>query len=133
MVEILSGVSSLSSHLHSKHISHGDLYAHNILVHKSSGFPLLGDFGAATRYQSILSRIVGDIPPNFDVYKAIEGLEVRAFGYLIDDLLERTSFEETETEVAQTLGNIRSQCLQPDPVTRPSFKELYDSLKSLKE
>ena len=38
------------AHLHSVGLSHGDLYAHNILVHPQSGDAKLADFGAAFYY-----------------------------------------------------------------------------------
>lgn len=43
VLNVLIGVASFASHLHKNFISHGDLYAHNILVN-DIGFPLLGNF-----------------------------------------------------------------------------------------
>eukprot|EP01035_Chromulina_nebulosa_P019724 gene19724-25652_t len=72
VLEILCGVSSLASHLHSKHISHGDLYAHNILVDFNTGHTLLGDFGAATNYHNLIQI---NNNPHIDIGRGIQGIE----------------------------------------------------------
>jgi hypothetical protein len=55
IINILTGIASASTQLHSKGIMHGDLYAHNILINNEDPsnpdlHPILGDFGAATFY-----------------------------------------------------------------------------------
>jgi hypothetical protein len=57
---------------------HGDLYAHNIL-HGGQGQALMGDFGAASFYAT------GDQT----LADALQRLEVRAFGCLLEELLDR--------------------------------------------
>ncbi len=57
VLRVLAGVSSVCGHLHSRGISHGDLYAHNILVDGEGG-SLLSDYGAASFYPS--GGVVGD-------------------------------------------------------------------------
>lgn len=52
---ILSGMTSLLSHLHGRGICHGDFYAHNLLV-DDHGHALLGDFGAAGFLDDIPAR-----------------------------------------------------------------------------
>ena len=56
--KVLLGMSAACMHLHTaqtvggtsfrRAITHGDLYAHNILVHQLTGHALLTDFGAAS-------------------------------------------------------------------------------------
>jgi serine/threonine protein kinase len=134
VLETLSGVASLASHLHLKHISHGDLYAHNIMVHNSSGFSLLGDFGAATRYSNILGRVTADEQMGeVDIYRAIEGIEVRAFGCLIDDMVERMDVGTNSENLSIQLKSLRALCLSPDIVNRPRFIELEEILKRMKD
>ncbi|TVY58862.1 Leucine-rich repeat-containing protein, partial [Lachnellula suecica] len=77
VVGILRGIASAAAHLHGRGISHGDLYAHNILLDTTTGHALLGDFGAATVY--------GGAGSTHDV--ALERLEVLGFGHLVEDLL----------------------------------------------
>ena len=132
----LCGVASLASHLHLKHISHGDLYAHNIMVHNSSGFSILGDFGAATRYRNILGRITSDEPIEVDIYKAIECIEVRAFGCLIDDMVERMDVDPASTSfdnLSLQLKSLRAACLSPDIMNRPRFSEILNVLKRMSD
>jgi serine/threonine protein kinase len=73
-LKIVKSIASVSFHLHSKGINHGDLYAHNILINKQADC-LLGDYGAASFYDvnSVLAPI-------------IERIEVRAFGCLVEDI-----------------------------------------------
>ena len=63
------------AHLHRRGVMHGDFYAHNILWDPITGQALLSDFGAGTLLpmdQPALSR-------------ALQALEVRAFGYLLEE------------------------------------------------
>lgn len=77
MVAIAQNIASAVAHLHRNGIMHGDLYAHNILVNET-GNSILGDFGAASFYDRT----------NTIMAEQIERLEVRAFGYLLEDLLD---------------------------------------------
>ena len=77
-LRIASGIASVAEHLHRQGITHGDLYGHNILWNEH-GDCLLGDFGAASFHatsDSLESR-------------ALQRIEVRAFGVLLGELLER--------------------------------------------
>ncbi len=86
---IVQGVASVGAHLHARGISHGDLYAHNTRV-DAHGHALVGDFGAASLLEGL-----------DDATRAgVEGIEVRAFGCLVEDLVSRgapRSFEEIVT------------------------------------
>lgn len=90
---------------------HGDLYAHNIL-HDGAGGALLGDFGAASLYD-----------PNERTRDArFERLEVRAFGYLLGELLERCGSH------ADALDALAAACVNEDVDARPSFDEITAAL-----
>lgn len=102
---IARGIASAAAHLHALGIMHGDLYAHNVL-HCGKGKAVLGDFGGATRFE-----------PGAPIASALERLEVRAFGYLLEELLERC---DEELPLVRALAN---DCLHPAPAARPAFAE----------
>ena len=85
-VAIASAMTSALAHLHRQGLTHGDLYGHNILVNgdgdhdRDRGFGcLLGDFGAA-------SFLPVDDPQRT---AALQRIDRRALGWLIDELAER--------------------------------------------
>lgn len=112
VLKITKSIASVCDLLHSKGINHGDLYAHNILV-DSTGQSLLGDFGAASFYD-VTSKVA----------HLIERIEVRAFGCLIEDLLERIDHDV----VRARWEKIIAACLQSKVENRPSFKEIEELL-----
>jgi hypothetical protein len=114
ILQIAIGISSAATHLQAQGIMHGDLYAHNILVNES-GHSLLGDFGAASSYDT-----------NDPHGATLERLEVRAFGCLLEDLLDRCEVTTSEAEklVINRLDRLRQDCLQPTLAARPSFVEI---------
>jgi hypothetical protein len=110
-VAILGSIAGAAAHLHKRHIAHGDLYAHNILVDES-GHGLLGDFGAATIYCN--TRVD---------HLALQRLEVLAFGHLIEvmlGLLEPESLLEEEGPI-KLLKEIHLCCKNPVVAERPLF------------
>lgn len=96
-LDIARGVASAAAQLHRRGIMHGDLYGHNIL-HDDRGHILLGDFGAASFYDPA--------GPQAD---ALQTLEVRAFGCLLEELLDRC------TGVPASLRDLQAACLQGTP------------------
>ena len=114
VLTITQGVSSAISHLHMKGILHGDVYAHNTMI-DSKGNALMGDFGAATMYQK-----------EADTSYLLERLDVRAFGCLLEDLLERTINEGEET--LEKLVEIKNSCLNEIVHERPSFYEIESKI-----
>lgn len=115
-LNILQGISAAAAHLHSKGISHGDLYAHNILTN-AQGHALLGDFGAATVHSGRVSPL-------------LEKLEVLAFAHLIEDVLGLVPAEE-KPEVVSFLQELQQRCSVLDVAARPSFEALIEELKSV--
>lgn len=113
---IVRSISSAAAHLHKQGIMHGDLYAHNIL-YSSQGRALLGDFGAASFYAA-------DYP---EIGYGLQRLEVRAFGYLLEELLERCRIRAEEREVLNLLNELKLACLSEESKQRP----LFDKINSL--
>ncbi len=108
-------LASAARHLHERGIAHGDFYAHNILRNAASDC-LLGDFGAASFY-----------PPEVD----LERIEVRAFGCLLGELLERGDFAEDEKTNVADLWALQKQCVAEPVKERPRFHEILRFLGQL--
>lgn len=106
LLAIAHGVASAACQLHAHGILHGDLYAHNILYHPD-GRCLLGDFGAASLFAS-----------DATIAAVLQGIEVRAFGVLLAELLDRCA---TPLPALQALA---SACLQERPLQRPCFAQI---------
>jgi serine/threonine protein kinase len=116
-------LAAAGEHLHARGISHGDFYAHNVLYRPAGGC-FLGDFGAASFYPPQPS---GGVNP-------FEALEVRAFGCLLGELLERSE-PETEPEQDERLQSLKAlqlRCMAPVAASRPRFAELVAKLQSLR-
>ncbi|SDF43899.1 MULTISPECIES: leucine-rich repeat-containing protein kinase family protein [unclassified Duganella] len=94
---IAHGIASAAAQLHAHGILHGDLYGHNIL-HDEHGHTLLGDFGAASFYDPAGAQA-----------DALQTLEVRAFGNLLEELLDRAD------SAPQPLRALQAVCQQGQP------------------
>ena len=114
---ITKAIANAMHHLHSKGIMHGDLYAHNTLIDEHAN-TIFGDFGAASFYD-----ISSEASTNF------ERIDVRAFGCLIDDLLNQ-NFEQ-ENSLKQSLIHLKNDCMQNFILKRPSFEEINQRLNSI--
>ncbi len=113
VLAIAHGIASAARQLHAHGILHGDLYAHNILRHPDGGC-LLGDFGAASLFA-----------PDAAIAAVLQGIEVRAFGVLLEELLERG---DTSLPALQALARA---CLQEQPLRRPRFGQLEQALATM--
>jgi hypothetical protein len=122
ILQIAIGISAAAAHLHEQGIMHGDLYAHNILVN-GSNHPLLGDFGAASSYDK------GDQIANV----ALERLEVRAFGCLLEDLLNHCELSDDAAAklIFDLLDKLKQDCLAQIPIDRPVFGEIGKALAEI--
>ena len=110
LLGIARGIAAAAAHLHAQGIMHGDLYAHNIL-NCGKGNAVLGDFGGASMFE-----------PGTELAAALQRLEVRAFGHLLEELLERCD------EHLPQLQELAAACLEPMPGARPSFAEVVARL-----
>ncbi|MEO1620981.1 MAG: protein kinase [Cyanobacteria bacterium J06632_3] len=123
ILTISAGIASAAQHLHQRGIMHGDLYAHNILVNPKS-HSILGDFGAASFYDET----------DKDFGQALERIEVRAFGCLLEDLLDRClkNAEHTvEKTVYHQLRQLQQACMAPEANQRPRFRSICQTLSTL--
>jgi hypothetical protein len=111
-LRLARGIASVAEHLHACGLSHGDLYGHNILWDEN-GECLLGDFGAASFHPAA----------DESQAQALERIEVRAFGILLGELLERCESADTG------LSNLQRKCVQPEVMARPSFKQACQRLQ----
>jgi hypothetical protein len=122
-LRVAHGVAGLARHLHSRGLTHGDLYAHNTLI-GADGHAVLGDFGAAAFYDQSYSAVA----------RALEQIEVRAFGCLFEELLERVELDSDSTEqqraALRAAHDLCAQCFTPLVKQRPLFKTIEECLVS---
>lgn len=119
MLRIAATMASVAHQLHSRGIMHGDLYAHNILV-DALGNALLGDFGAASVYDR----------SNTELAFALERIEVSAFGYLLDDMLQLCVQCDDEYVMA-ALQQLRNVCTDAVVMSRPDFGYVSNMLNRM--
>ncbi|WP_320150785.1 leucine-rich repeat-containing protein kinase family protein [uncultured Tolumonas sp.] len=119
-LRIARSIVSVAQHLHQRGIMHGDLYGHNIL-HCGEGRTLLGDFGAASFYATD-DRTLAD---------ALQKLEVRAFGCILEELIERCSVSELTQHVLYQLNALMLACVREENQLRPDFNEIGRQLAAI--
>ncbi|MEO0488806.1 MAG: leucine-rich repeat-containing protein kinase family protein, partial [Cyanobacteria bacterium J06659_2] len=124
ILQMTRGIASAVAHLHANGIMHGDLYAHNILANET-GESCLGDFGAASFYN----------PANSAMGQALERLEVRAFGCLLEDLLDRCPQANEDNQangiILARLRRMQQDCMEPVTSIRPLFKIICETLANI--
>ncbi|MEG2392879.1 MAG: leucine-rich repeat-containing protein kinase family protein, partial [Pseudomonas sp.] len=118
-LRIAMGIASAAEHLHRQGITHGDLYGHNILLN-DQGDCLLGDFGAASFHSTTDSMET----------RALQRIEVRAFGVLLGELLARID-SGLSNERREVLEELARRCSQADVLGRPGFSEVIEVLQQL--
>ncbi|KAI5480068.1 hypothetical protein MNV49_002033 [Pseudohyphozyma bogoriensis] len=125
-VDIALAMSLTEQHLHNRGIMHGDLYAHNILIsHDSPSVTktLLSDFGAATIYGEFCSPAHAE---------KVQRLEVMAFGWLLEDLLQHL-VEGSEGKTVEELWELQRKCVGPVVLERPVFAEVVAALQEIQK
>lgn len=124
IVRCLRGIASGCQHLHGAvSLMHGDLYAHNILVNEAGDQPLLTDFGAAS------FKCGDDVSFTEEEVLCLEGIEVRAFGCLIEDLVSRVEEGDRNKRGVSELTSIQCRCFDENVLSRPRFSELVELLR----
>jgi len=118
-LKIAMSIAQAIAHLHQRAVMHGDLYAHNILL-QARGEVVFGDYGAASFF-------------NFDTETthALQRMEVRAYGYLLEELTERTRVDQSEPAVLEALNKLKIECLNDEIRVRPLFDQVVDTLSNL--
>jgi hypothetical protein len=115
---ILRSVAGAVAHLHARGLVHGDLYGHNLLWNGVDR-ALLSDFGAASFFD----------PEDRATAEALQRLEVRAFGCLLEELL--ATVDNPADPRCVPLAALRDACLQPQVAQRPLFSDLAAALADL--
>ncbi|HEX5364238.1 MAG TPA: leucine-rich repeat-containing protein kinase family protein [Gallionella sp.] len=126
-LNIACGIAAVAEHLHAQGVMHGDLYAHNILRNEK-GDCLLGDFGAASFLPNSSDFAQQDAHPA----AALQRIEVRAFGCLLEELLERCDAPVEARDILEQLRALQQRCDQSEPAGRPLFGEIRNTLQSLR-
>jgi hypothetical protein len=113
---IARGVANAMQHLHAEDITHGDLYAHNIL-HNQTGDCLLSDFGGAS------------FLPVSPAAEALQRIEVRAFACLLEELL--THCADKNARQWHAFEALQQDCVQAAVANRPLFTQIVQTLEAL--
>ncbi len=116
VLKISQAIANTAMHLHSKGIMHGDLYAHNTLIDDEAN-TIFGDFGAATYYG--VSNKTSHL---------FEKLDVRAFGCLMEDLLNLVLENKKKEALFLCLIDLKNTCLKEQIDERPLFKDILQML-----
>ena len=116
-ITILKGMADAAVHMHKRGIMHGDFYAHNIMIDKEAN-NILGDFGGASYYE----------PKEVKVRNALERLEVRAFGCLIEEMLLISQDDRSNYQQREKLQALRDDCLTEKNEERPLFQTIYQRI-----
>lgn len=117
LLKMALGVASAVLQLHERGITHGDLYAHNVLW-CATGDCMLSDFGAAAFFPS-------------DAGPALERIEVRAFGCLLEELVSRCNADSGDRDATEDIRALQVRCLNPDVRARPRFAEIRLELQRI--
>ena len=115
-LRIARGVAAAVAHLHARGILHGDLYGHNLLVDEDA-HTLLSDFGGATF-----------ISPDSHLGQRLMRLESRAFGCLLEELLDHCAADD-QPRAQEEVRQLQARCLDSRVGARPDFAELQATLR----
>lgn len=89
---IVAQMDAVLQHFIDKEISHGDLYAHNVLINPD-GHILFGDFGAASKYANLSA----------EQQQGIQQIERRAMTFFIDDMLSLCVASDKHSDLYEAL------------------------------
>ncbi|WP_318406048.1 leucine-rich repeat-containing protein kinase family protein [Photobacterium leiognathi] len=91
---MVAQMTDVITHMQNQSVSHGDIYAHNVLFDDEANI-LVGDFGAASIY---------DDQPK-EIQQKMKTIESRALGYFIEDLLSVCQAQDRTSPTFQKLHN----------------------------
>jgi Leucine-rich repeat (LRR) protein len=135
VLNVAAGIASALEKMHSKGISHGDVYAHNVLSDAEGNNVILCDYGAAFCYNKNSSNTGSNCQGNNKV--SFEKLDVRGFGLLLSDMVNRLdiTFEAMEfiLDVQKQLLALVQICTTGQVVKRPLFGDVVKQLKGLQK
>lgn len=121
-IKVLQGMADAGVHMHERGIMHGDFYAHNIMIDKEANC-ILGDFGGASYYE----------PKEVEIRNALERLEVRAYGCLIEEIIMLSQNDPGSLIHREQLNTLKHLCLNEVTTQRPLFKTLLQKINHMKE
>jgi len=116
-IKILKDMADAALHMHERGIMHGDFYAHNIMIDKEAN-SILGDFGGASYFE----------PRKVEIRNALERLEVRAFGCLVEEMLLLSQNDRSDHQRREQLEGLRDDCLNEKNEQRPLFDTVYQRM-----
>jgi hypothetical protein len=120
-LQLACQIAQAVTHLHQRGVMHGDLNAHNILWNPANGQALLSDFGAAT----LLPDAGG--PQSL----ALQALEVRAFGCLLEELVAVIGPAAKHADIASGMAELAQTCMGLMPTQRPAISDVSEQLLAL--
>jgi hypothetical protein len=123
LLRIARSAAAAAAHLHANGLLHGDLYGHNLQC-DAVGHCVLGDMGAASFLPAEAAQAL-----------ALQRLEARAFGCLLEELLAHGPQDGLAADIAvlTALTALRDACLQPAVAARPLFAQISQQLADLPE
>jgi hypothetical protein len=116
-LSIAAGMADALAHLHARGLTHGDLYAHNIL-HDGRGQARLGDFGAAS--------FLASVPPHQAA--RLRAMDVRALGWLLEEL---AACCDDAAPALAPMSTLAHACLDTDVDRRPSAEDVARAMRQL--
>ncbi|KAL4457710.1 hypothetical protein ABPG75_012575 [Micractinium tetrahymenae] len=123
LLRVAVGVAGALEHMHYRGIAHGDVYAHNVMADET-GHATLCDYGASFPYHK-----GGPVP--------YEAHEVRAFGLMLNDMVQRLDigFEGMEALLSaqRELLALVQQCIGGPPARRPTFGAVGRRLRAIQK
>ena len=124
ILRIAHAIASTIAHLHAKGMTHGDLYAHNILNNETASKVILSDLGAA----SFLP------PDNLAQSQQLQRIESHAFACLLEELLNHRvlNTDVTDSDIAQKLWQLQAECAQDTTAKRPLFDEIETRIQAIR-
>lgn len=135
VLNVAVGIANALEKMHSKGISHGDVYAHNVLSDVEGNHVTLCDYGAAFCYNKNSNNTTRN---SSGINKVMfEKLEVRGFGLLLSDMVNRLdiTFEAMEfiVDAQRQLLALVQVCTTGQVAKRPLFGDVVRQLKGLQK